>query len=48
MYTYDEQELDQLITRVGFSIENKLQKKVQSKFAGMPTLLKWHFEYFNN
>lgn len=40
MYTYSDEELDQVIEKIQNLIESKSQKKVQGKFAGMPTLLK--------
>lgn len=40
MFTYDDDELVKFPDRIRSGIENKLQKKVPSKFAGMPTLLK--------
>lgn len=38
-YTYDDQELNGLIEKINSAIASKLQKKVPSKYTGMPTLL---------
>lgn len=40
LFTYDMKEINNLEDRLKLNIENKLQKKFPSKFAGMPTLLK--------
>ncbi|XP_044766850.1 protein Jumonji [Coccinella septempunctata] len=40
LYTYSENDLEDLISKINKTIEQKLQKKVFSKFSGMPTLLK--------
>ncbi|XP_018575563.1 uncharacterized protein LOC108914273 [Anoplophora glabripennis] len=40
MFTYDDKEIESLPTKIKMTIENKLQKKVPNKYAGMPTLLK--------
>lgn len=39
LYTYSENDLEGLISKINISIEQKLQKKVFNKFSGMPTLL---------
>lgn len=39
LYTYDDQELFGMVGKLKSAIENKLQKKVPGKYAGMPTLL---------
>lgn len=40
MFTYSNEEIESLPNKIKLTIENKLQKKVPSKYAGMPTLLK--------
>lgn len=39
LYTYDDQELGGMIGKLKSVIENKSQKRVPGKYAGMPTLL---------
>lgn len=46
IFVYDDKELDELTVKISESIESKGQKKTQSKYAGMPTLLKWQFDIF--
>lgn len=40
LYTYDDIELEGMVGKLKSAIENKLQKRVPGKYAGMPTLLK--------
>lgn len=39
LYTYSENDLEELVSKINRSIEQKLQKKVFNKFSGLPTLL---------
>lgn len=39
LYTYDDIELDGMLGKLKNAIENKSQKKMPNKYAGMPTLL---------
>lgn len=39
-YLLDEKELESIPEKIASLIESKLQKKVPSKYAGMPTMLK--------
>ncbi|KAL3284744.1 hypothetical protein HHI36_018889 [Cryptolaemus montrouzieri] len=39
LYTYTEDDLDNLVDKINASIGQKMQKKVFNKFSGMPTLL---------
>lgn len=40
LFTYDDEELGGLVDKLKTIIEGKQQKKVPSKFSGMPTMLK--------
>lgn len=39
LFTYDDGELEGMMGKLKTAIENKSQKKVPGKYAGMPTLL---------
>lgn len=39
LYTYDDEELEEMVGKLKSAIESKLQKKVPGKFAGLPTML---------